>query len=153
MSLKNSAYLEQMRPVSLGLRGEAEDEKHVHGFTDIIFIPASPPGATTMPGSESEGQTAYVDALAPDWPNFIHESWMAGYLDRYGTKVGWRGTAELVLKSTDGGRGRILDAVRKIPIWAQRATRPRPAISLAIRLCRRGEGEKGQKIHFFSLSE
>ena len=68
MSLRNSAYL---WPVSMGL---CEGEKHVHGFTDIIFIPASPARAAAMATSEGKGQTTYVDALASDWPGFVHES-------------------------------------------------------------------------------
>ena len=74
MSLRNSAYLESVCPVSMGLRKDAEDERPIHGFTDIIFIPTSPARATAMSTSEGEGQTAYVDALTPDWPGFIHES-------------------------------------------------------------------------------
>jgi hypothetical protein len=37
--------------------------------------------------------------------------------------------AGTALESTDGGRGRILDTVRKIPIWAQGATHPRPTLA------------------------
>lgn len=63
-----------MRPASMGLHKDAEDREHVHGFADIIFVPAPPTGAAAMSTSEGEGQTAYVDALASDWPGFIHES-------------------------------------------------------------------------------
>ena len=54
-------------------RKDVEGERHVHGFADIIFIPTSPARAATMSTGEGEGQAAYVDALAPDWPGFIHE--------------------------------------------------------------------------------
>lgn len=152
MSLRNSAYLGQMRPVLLDFRGEVEDGEHVHGFADIIFIPASPAGATTMSSSEGEGQTTCVYALSSDWPGFIHGAWRVGYLGGGGMEVGlWR-TEGIASRSTDGGRGRILDAVRKIPIWAQRTTRPRPAFA-CIRLCFAGEGENIRERALFPLGE
>ena len=53
---------------------ETGGEKYVHGFANIILIPASPAGAATLPSSEGEGQTTYVDALASHWSGFTHES-------------------------------------------------------------------------------
>ena len=53
---------------------ETGGEKCVHGFTDIVFIPASPARAAAMPSSEGESQTTYVDALTSHWSSFIHES-------------------------------------------------------------------------------
>ena len=73
MSLRSSAYLESMCPVSMELGRDVESEKHAHSFTDIILIPASPARATAVSTSEGEGQTTYVDALASDWSGFIHE--------------------------------------------------------------------------------
>jgi hypothetical protein len=72
MSLRNSAYLEQVRPVSWGYREEIGGERYVHGLADIILVPASPARAAAVPTGEGEGEAAYVNALASHWSGFIH---------------------------------------------------------------------------------
>ena len=114
--------ISEVLSISLGPSKEVKYKKHVHGFADIVFIPTSTTRTAAMTGSECESETAYVNALASDWPSFIHESRGWGYLGRVCTKAGWGRATGMALNWTDGGRGRILDAVRKIPILAQRTT-------------------------------